>query len=732
MEKIKEQELEIARKFFNYEIVDSFEVLGFHKLKHRNILRAYLPQNSDWKVFNKNGAVQTELIIALDGFYSWIIADSAVADDYYFKCNQGTDTKIIQDPYSYPQLLNDETKYLWNSGKLKFAWNDLGANQIELHGIAGFLFRVWAPSARRVSIVSDFNHWNPLSHGMRSIKDSGLWEIFIPLLDEDSYLRYKYHITTQAGEQIYKFDPYAKQMEHPPNTASIVYSKSKIEWTDQSWMAKRTKLEHQKQPISIYEVHLPSWKKAEYGRELSYLELAEKLVPYVRELGFSHVEFMPVSEYPLAASWGYQPVGLFAPTIRLGTARELKILINCFHEAGIGVLLDWVPGHFPVDSYGLSQYDGSYLYEYQDERKGFHPDWQTLIYNYDRTEVQTYLKSNANYWIKEFHADGLRFDAVSSMLYLSYSRKEGEWEPNIHGGAENLGAVEFIRSLNEQLHQDFPGVLTFAEEATMWQGVSRSVANGGLGFDFKWNMGWMHDSLVYIQSEPGEKVARHHVLTHCIDYSFSESYLLPLSHDEVVHGKSPMIGKMPGYDEQKFPLLRCYYSYMWAHPGKKLIFMGNELAMRKEWDFASELQWDLLQYPAHQGMTETIKALNSIYHTHSELSELDSNEEGFRWIKKDDQNESTFAFTRINSSGKFILAIFNFSANPRLKLRVGVPTKGAYQVIYNSNWEIFSGSLAAEKAKIMASDRSWDSQFHSLEIDLGAFEAIFLEAENKI
>ena len=577
--------------------------------------------------------------------------------------------------------------------------------------------------------MGDWNAWDK-RHPMLLDKTTGLWELFVP--HAQSGEKYKFLILTFDGKELYKADPYAFRMEHPPCNASVLHQRFEVDWQDQEWFERRKQADFQHQPISIFEVHLGSWRRSG-DRFLSYQELESILVPYVVEQGFTHVEFMPLNEYPLEASWGYQPVGLYAPTVRFGTPEELKYLINAFHKAGIGVIMDWVPAHFPLDAHGLVRYDGTALYEYEDQRKGYHPDWRTGIFNFARVEVLNYLVSNAVYWMEEFHIDGLRVDAVSSMLYWSYSRKEGEWERNIHGGAENLEAIAFLKNLNQLTHQEFPGVLMFAEESTMFFGVTKKVKDGGLGFDIKWNLGWMHDTLDYIQSEEDKKREKHHQITHCIDYIYQENFLLPLSHDEVVHGKSPMIGKMPGFDEQKFALLRAYYSYLWAHPGKKLLFMGSEFAQRQEWRFEFQLEWHLLAYPPHQGVQRLVKDLNKLYKENRELYYSDFDPLGFQWIKKDSANEKIYAFLRManqqDGPKQEVLVVINFSNQDYAKLGFGVSFPGNYRLIHHSSWHRFGGDQPEDELVFTASDKSWDKKFHSLDLDLPRHSTLFLRYE---
>ncbi|MBL0690718.1 MAG: 1,4-alpha-glucan branching protein GlgB [SAR324 cluster bacterium] len=728
---IKQREIELGNKFLRQEIDDSFTFLGSHQSTNENIIiRAYLPAKGDWQVINKENEqpLDATLLHHEKCLHVWHYHGKSLKN-YAFRVKKEKDTAnsslIVIDSYSFDKLLDDKTQYLWNKGQLYHAWKNLGANYTSVDGCSGYIFRVWAPNAKKVAVVGDFNDWNPLFHGMRLLIESGLWEIFIPGVKQN--LCYKYHITTSAGVVKLKSDPYAKQMQHPPNNASVTYHNVDINWQDQDWLDNRQKKRTENKPISIYEVHIASWRK-QGDRFMSYYELAKNLVPYVKDLAFTHVELMPISEYPLDASWGYQPIGFFAPSVRFGKPEELKYLIDKFHQAGIGVILDWVPAHFPSDDHGLAQFDGSYLYEYQDRRKGFNYDWKTLVYNFSRREVCNYLISNAIYWLKEYHLDGLRMDAISSILYLNYCKKEGEWEPNIHGGEENLEAIEFLKALNHTIHQECPGALSIAEEATTYNGVTKDTKKGGLGFDLKWNMGWMHDSLDYISREPHQKPDFHHVLTHCIDYAFHENHVLPLSHDEVVHGKSPMLGKMPGFDEHKFALLRAYYCYMWFHPGKKLLFMGNEFAQRKEWNFENELQWELVKYKSHYGMNALIRNLNLLYKGETSLYASDNKAKGFKWLKKDDANESVFAFCRTDQeTDDMLVCVLNFSDKSYEDKNLGIPRAGDYQILLHSEAIEYGGCLKDWRILMSTNNDNCDGYDHSLSLSLPALSCILFK-----
>ena len=528
--------------------------------------------------------------------------------------------ELANDPYSFPPVIGDIDLHLFNEGTHNSLWQILGAHPIVHEGVAGTHFAVWAPNAKSVSVVGDFNGWDGTAHQLRSRGHSGIWELFAPGVGDGEV--YKFQIFDRDGNRLpQKADPVGFGAEHPPKTASIVRKIDQYDWSDTKWMENRHIGHSIDKPISIYEVHLGSWKKVveDNNRPLSYLEHANQLVSYARDMGFTHIELMPVSEFPFDGSWGYQPVGLYAPTIRYGTLDEFRSFVETCHQNEIGIILDWVPGHFPEDEHGLGRFDGTALYEHQDRKEGFHPDWNTLLYNYGRREVANFLIANATYWLREHHVDGLRVDAVASMLYRDYSRKDGEWIPNVHGGRENLEAIDFLKRMNETVYSDMPGIMTIAEESTAFPGVSAPTNHGGLGFGFKWNMGWMNDTLTYLQEDPVHRKYHHHKMTFGLHYAFSENFILPISHDEVVHGKGSMLNKMPGSDEDKFANLRAYYGFMWGHPGKKLLFMGNEIAQRDEWNHDESIDWHLLEHDSHKGIQNLIRDLNKLYRSEPAL-----------------------------------------------------------------------------------------------------------------
>ena len=635
-----------------------------------------------------------------------------------------------EDAYRFGPVLGQIDEHLIGEGTHRQLWRVLGAHVMTHQGVEGTHFAVWAPNARRVALLGDFNSWDARRHGMRRRGSTGVWEIFIPHIGEGA--SYKFAITGAHGEPLpQKADPVGFGAEHPPATASVVRGIEGHDWQDGTWMQTRQEAQNVTAPISIYEVHLGSWRRvAEDGnRPLSYLEHARDLIPYVVEMGFTHLELMPVSEFPFDGSWGYQPVGLYAPTIRFGTPDEFRALIETAHEAGIGVLLDWVPGHFPSDPHGLARFDGTALYEHADPREGFHQDWNTLIYNYGRREVSNYLTANALYWLQEYHIDGLRVDAVASMLYRDYSRKEGEWVPNIHGGRENLEAIDFLRDVNTVAYGEVPGIMTVAEESTAFPGVSRPVDTGGLGFGFKWNMGWMNDTLDYIKREPVHRTHHHSQLTFGLVYAFSENFILPISHDEVVHGKGSMIEKMPGDAWQKFANLRAYYGFMWTHPGKKLLFMGCEFAQWKEWNHNASLDWHLLDDPSHKGVQSLVRDLNHLYRELPALHRRDNAPEGFGWIEGGASQESVVAYARYGEAGDAPVAVIcNFTPVPRHGWRLGLPRDGKWKLRLNSDAGVYGGSDMPTATVITADGDEWQGYDQSALIDLPPLSVLVYEA----
>jgi 1,4-alpha-glucan branching enzyme len=621
--------------------------------------------------------------------------------------------------------------HLFAEGKHEHIYEKLGAHVVTHNGVKGVSFAVWAPNAQRASVVGDFNGWDGSRHSMRRLDESGVWEVFIPGLAAGEL--YKYEIQSPGLPVFLKADAYALYAEEPPNTSSVVYE-SKYRFRDAPWMRKRASAEHFRRPLAIYEVHFGSWRRVaeEDNRPLNYREMAEPLAKYVRELGFTHVEFLPLKEFPYGPSWGYQVSNYYAPSARYGTPDDLRYLIDYLHRKNIGVIMDWVPAHFPKDAFTLGRFDGSALYEHLDPRKGEHPDWGTYIFNYGRNEVRNFLIANALYWFREFHIDGLRVDAVASMLYLDYSRNEGEWVPNQFGGRENLEALAFLKELNEVTHRECPGTIMIAEESTAWPMVSHPTYTGGLGFDFKWNMGWMHDTLKYFQTDPLFRAGNHNALTFGLIYAWSENFILPLSHDEVVHMKGSLLNKMPGDVQQKFANLRALYGYMWAHPGKKLLFMGGEFGQWREWTETESLDWHLTEEPPHEGVQKLLRDLNRIYRKHECLWEADGEPAGFAWIDVDNAAQNVIAFRRISpSTGAEIVCVYNFSAVTIESYRLGLPRAGKYKELLNSDAENYGGASKGHAKRISAENIPHHGLEYSVEISLPPLAGLWFEAPVK-
>ena len=672
-----------------------FAVLGPHQMHNGNYaVRTFLPEAQSVTVVERDThSVIGELkCIHPAGVFEGEVALKA-RSEYQLAVKYDDLTHIAEDPYRFPSVLNPTDVYLFGEGTHERLYRWLGAHVREIDGVYGTVFTVWAPNARRVSVVGDFNFWDGRQHVMRSHAASGLWEIFIPGVGDGAL--YKYEILSKDhGVLPLKADPMGFAAELPPETASRVVAEKPFNWQDNDWQARKIEQGYRDQPVSIYQVHLGSWRrKGEHGQQyLNYDELAEELIPYVQSMGFTHIQLMPISEFPFDGSWGYQPIGLYAPTSRFGTPTQFKRFIDLCHQAGVGVLIDWVPGHFPSDGHGLAFFDGTPLYEHADPRQGFHPDWNTYIYNYGRCEVANFLFSNALYWFEEFHIDGLRVDAVASMLYLDYSREDGEWIPNSYGGRENLDAIALLKRVNQKVYEHYPNAMMVAEESTAWPGVSHPVYAGGLGFGYKWNMGWMNDSLRYMANDPIHRRYHHHDMTFSLLYAFNENFILPLSHDEVVHGKGSLLDKMPGDAWQKFANLRAYYGFMWGHPGKKLLFMGGEFAQGREWDHNSALDWHLVNdVHWHSGVKKLVEDLNHLYTQTPALHFDDCEARGFEWLDADDNAASVFAFAR-KAHDKTVLVISNMTPVLREGYRVGVPKGGFYKERLNTDAAIYGGS----------------------------------------
>jgi len=674
---------------------DPFSLLGPHATPEGSlIVRAIRPDAARMEIRRRDGGEgQAMRRLSVDGLFEAVLPGPSIPDYRLAVTPWHGEAFEYDDPYRYGRVLTDFDLYLLGEGTHYRAFEKLGAHRVTVGSTTGVHFAVWAPSAQRVSVVGDFNEWDGRTHPMRLFTLSGIWELFIPDLRDGE--KYKYEIRTTAGHLLKKSDPYGFAFELPPQTASIVHDASYV-WGDDHWMKSRPNhAEWLREPMSIYEVHLGSWQRVpeEGDRVLTYRELADRLVPYVKSMGFTHIELLPVMEHPFTGSWGYQVIGFYAPTSRYGPPEDFKHFVDACHQAGIGVILDWVPGHFPKDAHGLGRFDGTALYEHADPRQGEQPDWGTLVFNYARNEVRNFLLSNALFWLEEYHVDGLRVDAVASMLYLDYSRRAGEWVPNRYGGRENLDAIDFLQRLNALTHGEHPGTITAAEESTSFPGVSRPAHLGGLGFTYKWNMGWMHDVIEYAHADPIHRRWRHTLLTFSMLYNYSENFVLPFSHDEVVHGKGPMWDKMSGDRWQKHATLRTLYGFMMGHPGKKLLFMGSEFAQTREWHHDRSLDWHLLDDPAHAGMQRYVRQINAFLQTEPALFETDYDGSGFRWIDCSDNENSVVALMRsARDPQDFVLMVFNFTPVPRAEYRIGVPAPGFYHELMNSDAAIYGGS----------------------------------------
>ena len=637
---------------------------------------------------------------------------------------QSGETQVVEDTYRFPSTLGELDLYLLGEGSDANIYRKLGAHPKTVSGIDGTRFSVWAPNASRVSVVGDFNSWDGRRHVMRLHPGNGIWEIFLPGVGEGAL--YKYEITDAYGKLLpLKADPYGALHEPPPGNSSIVFQ-STFQWSDNDWRDRQRSGPKLDAPTSIYEVHLGSWRRKDDGGYLTYRDLARELVPYAADMGFTHIELLPVTEHPFDGSWGYQPIGMFAPTRRFGSPDDFRFFVDQCHAHGIGVIMDWVPAHFPNDEHGLRRFDGTALYEHADPRKGEHADWGTLVFNYGRREVINYLIGNALYWIDEFHIDALRVDAVASMLYLDYSREEGEWIPNEFGGNENLEAVAFLKRLNTELHAH--GATSYAEESTAWPGVSHPVEAGGLGFTYKWNMGWMNDTLSYMSEDPVHRKYHHDKMTFGLVYAFNENFVLPLSHDEVVHGKHSILGRMPGDEWQQFANLRAYYGAMFAHPGKKLLFMGNEIAQRHEWNHDQSLDWHLLDKPAHRGVQQLLRDLNRLYSATPALHEIDFDGAGFEWIDWNDRDSSILSWLRRDRHGHSIICVANLTPLVRESYRIGVPEGGTYRIVLNTDDRNYGGSGVGSDT-VTSSDVEQHERPFSLDLTLPPLATIFLEKE---
>ena len=712
----------IVEALVTYGYGDPFSVLGLHREGQDGdlVLRTFQPQAQNVYVLEyETGKVMAQMErVHSSGLFQYEFP----ADWDFFKYRLRIDLWVgssydTEDPYRFPPVLGDMDLYFFAEGSHRDEYERMGAHPMVHDGVEGVSFAVWAPNARRVSVVGTFNEWDGRRHMMRPRGSTGVWEIFIPHISHG--VMYKYELIGPDGNILpLKADPHAFYAEKRPSTASVVYDLNRYDWKAKGWEKKRETVNNLDMPVSIYEVHLGSWKRHfDDNSYLTYREMADELVNYVKDMGYTHVEMLPVNEHPFDGSWGYQATGLYAPTSRFGDPDEFRELVDAFHKAGIAVIMDWVPGHFPKDSFGLAEFDGTALYEHADPRRGEHKDWGTKIYNYGRREVNNFLVSNALFWNKKYQIDGLRVDAVASMLYLDYSRKAGEWIPNEFGGHEDLEAVAFLKRTNELMYENCPGTATFAEESTAWPMVSRPTYMGGLGFGYKWNMGWMHDTLEYMAKDPIYRRYHHSKMTFGMLYAYNENFVLPLSHDEVVHGKKSLLNKMSGDRWQKFANLRAYYGFMYGFPGKKLLFMGGEFAQDREWDFNGSLSWHLLNDPMHRGVQNTVRDLNRIYKETPALYQLDYDPAGFEWIDADNADESIFSFIRkAKDSDDMAVVVSNFTPVPRENFKIGVPKGGRYVEIFNSDAEIYGGSGMGNMGGVEAEDNECNGRPYALSI----------------
>jgi 1,4-alpha-glucan branching enzyme len=705
-----------------------FGVLGPQNSPEGPVIRAYLPGAGKVEVLRRrDGAVLAPLQPTHEsGLFENLVGE---ATPYLFRIYWPQAIQETEDPYSFGLLLGDIDLFLFNEGRHFELAKCFGAQSLTVDGINGVRFAVWAPNAARVAVVGDFNSWDPRRHPMRVRHGAGIWELFLPRVAPGS--RYKYDIVGPGGSRVpMKADPVARRTETPPNTASVVAQPDNHSWHDENWMHSRGRRHAPDAPISIYEVHIGSWLQPSPSYEATLWDFAvERLVPYVVEMGFTHVELLPITEHPFGGSWGYQPLSLFAPSARYGTPQGLLRFVDTLHAAGIGIILDWVPAHFPTDPHGLARFDGTALYEHLDRREGFHHDWNTFIYNFGRREVQGFLIASALYWLEHFHIDGLRVDAVASMLYRDYSRREGEWIPNVYGGRENLEAIGFLRHLNAVVAERCPDVMMIAEESTAWPGVSRQVSAGGLGFSYKWNMGWMHDTLLYMGKEAIHRQYHHNDMTFGLLYAFTENFILPLSHDEVVYGKGSLIRKMPGDRWQRFANLRAYFGLMWGHPGKKLLFMGGEWAQEREWNHDRDLDWRSIDDPMHAGVQRLVRDLNHLYASEPSLHRRDCEASGFDWVIGDDRSNSVFAFLRLAANEAPVLVVCNMTSVPRHGYRIGVPRAGNWREILNSDSAFYGGSNVGNEGDVAAGPVPAHGVAQSLELVLPPLATIFLRPD---
>ncbi|MFZ2452283.1 MAG: 1,4-alpha-glucan branching protein GlgB [Methylovulum miyakonense] len=701
---------------------DPFSVLGRHPHEKGVNVKVYLPYAES--VSFAGGGANLPRIPGTD-FFEYAAQPDELPGHYQLAwIDKAGGEHRHYDPYDFGVQLPEFDRHLFAQGKHWHIYQKMGAHLHTVDAIAGVLFTVWAPNAGRVSVIGDFNRWDGRSNPMRSLGGCGIWELFIPGLGASCLYKFEL-LNRQSNEVLSKTDPYGQAFELRPDTASIVVQETSYPWQDDGWMAHRSGHDWLHEPMSIYEVHLGSWRRGDFDQFLNYRELADQLVGYVKEMGFTHIELMPITEHPLDASWGYQTTGYFAPTSRFGTPDDFRYFMDTCHRNHIGVILDWVPAHFPKDAFGLARFDGSALYEHEDPRKGEHRDWGTLIYNYGRNEVRNFLLSSAIFWMQEFHVDGLRVDAVASMLYLDYSREEGDWVPNIYGGNENMEAIDFFKDLNTVTHQQFPGTVMMAEESTAWPQVTRPTWVGGLGFSMKWNMGWMNDILAYMHEDPIHRRFHHDQLTFGMLYAFTENFTLPFSHDEVVHGKGSMVNKMPGDEWQRFANLRLLYTMMFTYPGKKLLFMGCEFGQGSQWDFNQTLDWYVLEYPLHQGVQALVKDLNSLYQAQPPLYALDFVHQGFEWIDCHDVQQSVISYRRKDGDQELVI-VLSFTPIVRENYRIGVPEAGNYHEVFNSDAGQYAGSNVVN-GEVASEAIPWMNLPHSISLTLPPLGGIILK-----
>jgi 1,4-alpha-glucan branching enzyme len=708
---------------------DVFSYLGPHlRDDGQVVVRAMLPRAHALDVVTKeSGETFSATRLHENGLFEAVLPGHLWQKPYQFVWRSHEGHAIHQvDAYAFGLCLGELDMHLFREGTHWKLYDHLGAHFREMNGVKGVQFAVWAPNARRVSVIGDFNAWDGRVNPMRCRVESGIWELFIPGIGVNAH--YKFELVGPHGDLFNKSDPFAFFSQHGPQTASLTWDIHRYQWSDGDWMTRRAGQDYYKSPMSVYEVHLGSWKRAngKQGRWLTYREMADQLIPYVKDLGFTHIELMPVSEHPFDGSWGYQVGGYFAPTSRFGNPDEFREFVDRCHQANIGVIVDWVPAHFPKDAHGLARFDGTALYEHADPRQGEHMDWGTLIFNFGRNEVRNFLICNALFWLKEYHLDGIRVDAVASMLYLDYSREHGQWIPNMYGGRENLEAIAFLKELNQQCYFQHPGVLMIAEESTAWGGVSRPVSTGGLGFGFKWNMGWMNDSLRYMELQPIHRKFHHGEATFSMLYAYDENFILVLSHDEVVHGKKAMLDKMPGDRWQQFANLRMFYAYMWTHPGKKLLFMGGEIAQWKEWNHNQELDWEVLFGEEHVGVQKLVRDLNKLYTHRPALHARDHEAGGFSWLDANDWERSIFAYERMSQDGDRVMVIVNATPVPRDGYRVGVPTAGHYHELLNTDSAHYGGSNKGNGAGATAQPTPWQGQPFSIVVTVPPLATVVL------